>query len=1632
MKIFAKFVIVLLWGYLHAAGTAFAGLNVPYVGLNKTHLEYDVTASSEHDIRVELRKNGAVMRSETGTPPIVFKGTLSDEGLGQGNYSYEVVIISKEENKPEVEIVAASQAVSLDGVTVSGTLLFDESISAEGKEITVGGLTVPEGTSLSLEEVQLKGSSLSVYGEISLSDSVSGPLPISLHSVHSFSNLQNVYIAFGAGSDGSRISDSRNVRVSAGAPNIYIYDCTDLTFIINPGAVYVLVQGGSVTGWGMNSPGEELQAEFVDVDLKAQEAWGSSVSWSENSRMTFYSSRIDPDSLVGGSIGEGSFSQLLPPHVVFEDCLFRRSVTVQGGKPEFRGCEFSKAVLLENRTGARFEGNTFRETVFLLHNASELVPKWYEDDPLTPIFEDNSFLGNFALSYDWFNGDPPPAPIEIGTNYYGEKTGPKILPSPPDQPTRFLSSHGSGVWVHPATGDYQDKTIFTFPGGHNKTGEHRKDTKVFPFFWTNGWIVGQNVLEHQSMVIPKLVQGKETLLSIDIGVSDREVRGARVIVEFAGEEVPENKERGDTILRRDLSDYGSTVSIFAGFTTFDFILPPTDLSEATLKVWLDTCNVTGYEDLLNEKGTTPILETTLKFDPLPQDRLRIVVQPIWIISYGSPGASRAFTEDLRGIFPALLPLGRSNLLFWTASKALPYTPGAALTEGLNLYPLAAEIATTRKMLSLFDWIGGGNSTPHFVVALLPKGALGHGVDGANVKLFRGTLFVTEDKPIATIHELGHAGPNIYLSPEQYKDPRWDATNGMPLRGVTAFQNDNGASKIFNNNGAGRLFHLPDSYYSWYSDRGWVDVMGEREPSWIAPSTLSSFRSWILSTLYTQYAQQSAVQTMRVLSGPPEPGKQRIFISADTQLDPAIHRHKLVKGTVRAMNVSPLVQGSLPSGDYAHYSVIAYDADGNPVFTDSFEIHDDDQYGSPPESETYSWAATFDVPDSAVRLEIRDDLFDKDVFFDLSVSGSLSTQILSPSSGAVLKDRQTITWKAENTAAVSQESSSLSQPLQHLLFLSTDGGKTWEPLGLPVEGESAEISAQALPAGNNISIRLITSDGLRTVEDRVDGLRVLNHPPVLTLQSPLDGDAAEPGFAWTLAASAFDPDEELQDKGTWRSSLDGVLGSGPRLENIVLSPGDHILSYSVTDSQGAIAEVSVRVSVTAVNTIDLALNPEALSVIVPGKDGYAQEWSPLVLNEPHVAALRIRNAGVDSHCMLKLYLKPPNGAETLLAQTDLLLPPFTEGSLRASFTPTAQGEYRLRGVVEAVDPSDGNTANNQRTWLFSTAGDGVLTVTQTGEGKGTVASEPVGIDCGTKCSGGFDRGIYVTLKASPAAGSVFSGWSGDCAGEDETCTVIMDYRTSVAAAFSLGSRTGSLRVTISPQAVLAAGAQWRVDGGAWRNSGATVSGLSVGEHTVEFKSVRGWTKPANQTVSIEEDRTTTTGGTYIEQIQQTVQLPLKRGWNLISLPLAPLDPRVESVLSSLAGSYRIVWSYQEGAWLMYDPTNEMFSNLDLLDSGYGYWIDMLDEDRLEFEGTLTSPVIDLTEGWNLAGYCATVSTPVDAAFASIENYLDAVWSYRDAAWWMYDPAAPEPGTLQSLDPGWGYWIKVNAVCSWTLP
>jgi hypothetical protein len=140
---------------------------------------------------------------------------------------------------------------------------------------------------------------------------------------------------------------------------------------------------------------------------------------------------------------------------------------------------------------------------------------------------------------------------------------------------------------------------------------------------------------------------------------------------------------------------------------------------------------------------------------------------------------------------------------------------------------------------------------------------------------------------------------------------------------------------------------------------------------------------------------------------------------------------------------------------------------------------------------------------------------------------------------------------------------------------------------------------------------------------------------------------------------------------------------------------------------------------------------------------------------------------------------------------------------------------------------------------------------------------------------------------------FSSVSGWASPSSQTISVIANQTNSTIGTYVVLAQTGSLQVALSPAGAVSAGAQWRVDGGAWQNSGAIVSGLSVSDHTLSFSAVSGWTTPVNQTVTITANQVTASSASYAAAPQ-----------------LGSLQVVLSPVAATSAGAQ---WQVDGGAW-----------------------------------------------------------------------------------------------------------------------
>lgn len=255
---------------------------------------------------------------------------------------------------------------------------------------------------------------------------------------------------------------------------------------------------------------------------------------------------------------------------------------------------------------------------------------------------------------------------------------------------------------------------------------------------------------------------------------------------------------------------------------------------------------------------------------------------------------------------------------------------------------------------------------------------------------------------------------------------------------------------------------------------------------------------------------------------------------------------------------------------------------------------------------------------------------------------------------------------------------------------------------------------------------------------------------------------------------------------------------------------------------------------------------------------------------------------------------------------------------------------------------------------------LLTVSKTGTGTGTITSSPIGIDCGTTCSASFVYPTMVTLTATPNPDSTFTGWSGETCSGTGTCTVTMDAARSVSAAFTQNVHSISLQV----------------------------------------------------------------------------------GWNLVSFRLHPLNTTVSAVLSSISGNYDLVYAWDStgghsgsGNWLKADNVPMTADTLTNLDETMGFWIHMTTADTLDVVGSVPS-VTNVTlnteaGGWNLVGYASPSGLALPGALSNhgVSTNFTLVYAYHPAdtsdPWKLFDRTGPVwVNDLPTLDPGWGYWVKVT--------
>jgi hypothetical protein len=167
--------------------------------------------------------------------------------------------------------------------------------------------------------------------------------------------------------------------------------------------------------------------------------------------------------------------------------------------------------------------------------------------------------------------------------------------------------------------------------------------------------------------------------------------------------------------------------------------------------------------------------------------------------------------------------------------------------------------------------------------------------------------------------------------------------------------------------------------------------------------------------------------------------------------------------------------------------------------------------------------------------------------------------------------------------------------------------------------------------------------------------------------------------------------------------------------------------------------------------------------------------------------------------------------------------------------------------------------------------------------------------------------------------------------------------------------------------------------------------------------------------------------------ETFTTSLAPDWNLLSLPLTPLDDSTSAVLGNGTFVYDKVYSYDASTNQFVDVTDGT------METGVGYFVDVTTAGTWSYDGTAYDTMsVPLSQGLNCVGWTNTSADIPDGALDSIAGDYRYVarWNAAEQKYELYDAMAP-PGVPEFIDfttmeRGVGYFIAATAGCTLTYP
>jgi hypothetical protein len=202
----------------------------------------------------------------------------------------------------------------------------------------------------------------------------------------------------------------------------------------------------------------------------------------------------------------------------------------------------------------------------------------------------------------------------------------------------------------------------------------------------------------------------------------------------------------------------------------------------------------------------------------------------------------------------------------------------------------------------------------------------------------------------------------------------------------------------------------------------------------------------------------------------------------------------------------------------------------------------------------------------------------------------------------------------------------------------DGERRFIPLAVDQREMTLGVNLNNLPGGSQAFFRVFATDnrGQTAVVDSAF-FPVATKPPRVSIHSPQPGSAFAQGTAILLRGD-FDDLEDMQlppEAFLWSSDRDGFLGRGPTIGTSNLSPGQHVITLAITDSDGLTGYAQVALSMRIpcdidgnnsvdrndVNTIFAARNTQVTPADLRDVDGDGV----VTVNDARLCTLRCSNA-----------------------------------------------------------------------------------------------------------------------------------------------------------------------------------------------------------------------------------------------------------------------------------------------------------------------------------------------------------------------------------------------------------------------